>query len=127
VEGHLAYLICEVVNEMDLSEIFAHYEKEERGQPPYNPRMMTKILLYAYCKGVRSSRKMAQRLEEDVGFRVLAANNQPARGREHGILSVQGTDGLFGSRCEAPFGKGSVRGLANGAACRSVSSVAGGA
>lgn len=76
-EGHPAYFICEVVDRMDLSEILAHYEKEERGQPPYHPRMMTKVLLYAYCMGVRSSRKMAKHLEENVAFRVLAANNQP--------------------------------------------------
>lgn len=76
-ERHLAYFISEVVDEMDLSEIFDYYGKEERGQPPYHPRMMVKVLLYAYCKGVRSSRKIAQHLEEDVGFRVLAANNQP--------------------------------------------------
>lgn len=76
-EGHLAYFVSEVVDGMDLSEIFARYEKEERGQPPYHPRMMVKVLVYGYCKGVRSSRKMAQRLEEDVAFKVLAANNQP--------------------------------------------------
>jgi transposase len=76
-EGHLAYFISEVVDGMDLSEILAHYEKEERGQPPYHPRMMVKVLLYAYCMGVRSSRKIAKHLEENVAFRVLAANNQP--------------------------------------------------
>lgn len=76
-EGHLAYFVSEVVDAMDLSEIFARYEKEERGQPPYHPRMMVKVLVYGYCKGVRSSRKMAQRLEEDVAFKVLAANNRP--------------------------------------------------
>jgi transposase len=76
-EGHPAYFISEVVDRMDLSEIFAHYEKEERGQPPYHPRMMTKVLLYGYCMGVRSSRKIAKHLEENVAFRVLAANNQP--------------------------------------------------
>jgi len=76
-EGHLVYFVSEAVEAMDLSEIFAHYEKEERGQPPYHPRMMVKVLLYGYCKGVRSSRKIAQRLEEDVAFKVLAANNRP--------------------------------------------------
>ena len=76
-EGHLAYFVSEVVETMDLSEILAHYEKEERGQPPYHPRMMVKVLLYGYCRGVRSSRKIAQRLEEDVAFKVLAANNCP--------------------------------------------------
>ena len=47
------------------------------GAPPYHPRMMTKILLYGYCVGVFSSRKIQKRLVEDVAFRVLAAGNQP--------------------------------------------------
>ena len=46
----------------------------------YHPRMMVKVLLYAYCMGVPSSRKIAKRLEEDVAFRVLAANNTPTSG-----------------------------------------------
>jgi len=53
------------------------YEEEDRGQPPYHPRMMTKILLYGYCVGVFSSRRMEKRLVEDVAFRVLAAGNEP--------------------------------------------------
>src|SRR5207245_7706205 len=53
------------------------YEEDDRGQPPYHPRMMTKILLYGYCVGVFSSRKIQKRLVEDVAFRVLAAGNQP--------------------------------------------------
>jgi len=94
-EGHPAYFISEVVDRMDLSEIFAHYEKEERGQPPYHPRMMTKVLLYGYCMGVRSSRKIARHLEENVAFRVLAANNQPeANASKHKAMS-------YGRMCEA--------------------------
>ena len=50
---------------------------EQRGQPPYHPRLMVKLLLYGYCLGVRSSRRIARRLVEDVAFRVLAAGNQP--------------------------------------------------
>ena len=53
------------------------YQSEERGGPPYYPRMMVKVLLYGYCTGVASSRRMAQRLHEDIAFRVLAANNTP--------------------------------------------------
>ena len=45
--------------------------------PPYHPRMMVKVLLYGYCVGVSSSRRIAQRLHEDIAFRVLAANNTP--------------------------------------------------
>jgi len=74
---HLAYFISDVVDQLDLSEIMESYEREERGYPPYHPGMMVKILLYAYCIGVPSSRKIAGRLEEDIAFRVLAANNTP--------------------------------------------------
>ena len=54
--------------------------KGEAGRlpsPPYHPRMMVKVLLYGYCVGVASSRRIAQRLHEDIAFRVLAANNTP--------------------------------------------------
>src|SRR3984893_5205599 len=76
-EGHLAYFVCDVVDQLDLSAIESVYEDEERAQPPYHPRMMTKILLYGYCVGVFSSRKIQKHLVEDVAFRVLAAGNQP--------------------------------------------------
>src|SRR5450759_3692810 len=76
-QGHLAYFISDTVEALDLSEIEAVYEREARGHPPYHPQMMTKILCYAYCTGVFSSRKIACRLEEDVAFRVLAAENRP--------------------------------------------------
>lgn len=76
-EDHLAYFVSDLVDDLDLSEIESVYEREERGQPPYHPRMMTKVLLYAYCVGVFSSRRIEKRLEEDVAFRVLAAGNTP--------------------------------------------------
>src|ERR1700687_5593602 len=76
-EDHLAYFVSEVVEQLDLSAIESVYEKEERGQPPYHPRMMTKILIYGYCVGVFSSRRMQKELTEDVGFWGLAAGNQP--------------------------------------------------
>ena len=69
--------ISDVVDQLDLSEITARYERESRGGPPYHPRMMVKVLLYGYCVGVASSRRIAQRLHEDIAFRVLAANNTP--------------------------------------------------
>ena len=74
---HLAYFISDVVDQLDLSAITVRYEEERRGGPPYHPRMMVKVLLYGYCTGVASSRRIAQRLHEDIGFRVLAANNTP--------------------------------------------------
>ena len=76
-ENHLAHFVSDVVDQLDLSAIESVYEKEERGQPPYHPRMMTKILLYGYCVGVFSSRQMQRKLVEDVGFRMLAAGNEP--------------------------------------------------
>jgi len=76
-EDHLAYFVSDVVDQLDLSAIESVYEEEERGQPPYHPRMMTKILLYGYCVGVFSSRRIEKKLAEDVGFRVLAAGNEP--------------------------------------------------
>ena len=76
-DDHLAYFISDVVDQLDLSAITARYEHERRGGPPYNPRMMVKVLVYGYCIGVASSRRIAQRLHEDIGFRVLAANNTP--------------------------------------------------
>ena len=76
-EGDLAHVISAVVDALDLSEIEDVYEEELRGYPPYHPRMMTKLWLYAYAVGTRSCRKLAQLVQRDVGFMMLAAGNQP--------------------------------------------------
>lgn len=76
-ENHLVYFVSDVVDQLDLSKIESVYEKDERGQPPFHPRMMTKVLVYAYCVGVFSSRRIQKRLIEDIAFRILAAGNQP--------------------------------------------------
>lgn len=76
-EDHLAYFVSDLVDDLDLSEIEAVYEDEQRGQPPYHPRMMVKVLIYGYCVGVFASRRIEKRLVEDVAFRVLAAGNTP--------------------------------------------------
>jgi transposase len=76
-EKHLAYFVGDVVDNLDLSAMEAVYGNEKRGQPPYDPLMMTKVLVYAYCVGVFSSRRIERRLVEDIAFRVLAAGNQP--------------------------------------------------
>jgi len=76
-EDHLAYFVSDTIDEVDMSEIEAVYEKSLRGNPPYHPAMMVKILFYSYCTGVVSSRKIATRLVEDVALRVLAAGNRP--------------------------------------------------
>jgi transposase len=77
-EEHLAYFISDVVDQLDLSEMVEGYKKDDpRGQPAYHPAMMTKLLLYGYCVGVPSSRKMEKKTYEDVAFRVLAAGHHP--------------------------------------------------
>src|SRR3984893_666800 len=76
-EDHLVYFVSDLVDELDLSAILTVYEDEERGFPPYHPVMLTKVLVYAYCVGIFSSRRIQRRLAEDVGFRVLAAGNEP--------------------------------------------------
>ena len=76
-EDHLAYFVSDLIDHLDLSAITAVYEDEERGYPPYHPVMLTKVLVYGYCVGVFSSRRIQRRLLEDIPFRVLAAGNAP--------------------------------------------------
>jgi transposase len=76
-EHHLAYFVSDVIDNVDLSAMDEVYGDERRGQPPYDPRMMTKLLVYGYCVGVFSSRRIERRLVEDIAFRVLAAGNAP--------------------------------------------------
>jgi len=76
-EGHLALFISDTVDGFNLSSIHEYYNKAEAGAPPFHPAMMVKILLYAYCKGIPASRRMASAVEEDVAFRVLGAGNTP--------------------------------------------------
>ena len=77
-EGHLALFLSDVVDELDLSPIFSTYEEGDgRGQPPFHPAMMVKLLLYAYCMGKPSSRKIERATYEEIPYRVLAANQHP--------------------------------------------------
>src|SRR3989449_6101986 len=76
-EDHLAFFVSDLIDQLDVSAITAVYEDEERGYPPYHPVMLTKVLVYAYCVGVFSSRRIQRRLLEDIPFRVLAAGNEP--------------------------------------------------
>jgi len=75
-EEHLALFISDVVDELDLSPIVRHYESgDRRGRPPYHPLMMVKLLVYGYCIGKVSSRKLERASYEDIAFRVLACNH----------------------------------------------------
>ena len=76
-EGHLAHQVSELVDGLELGTFYRPYEEDGRRNAPYEPRMMVKVLIYAYATGVFSSRKIARKLEEDVAFRMLAAGNFP--------------------------------------------------
>src|ERR1700730_16668776 len=76
-EDHLAYFVSDLIDQLDLSAITAVYEDEERGYPPYQPVMLTKVLVYGYCVGVFSSHRIQRRVREDIAFRVLAVGNEP--------------------------------------------------
>lgn len=76
-EGDLAYFIMDVVGELDLSAIYNHYSSSGCGQPPFNPRMMTSLILYAYCVGLPSSRKIETATYAQIPFRVITADQHP--------------------------------------------------
>jgi transposase len=76
-EDDLVYFVLDVVNQLDLSPIYESYDHSRGGQPPYNPTMMVSLLIYAYCIGLPSSRKIEQATYHSVAFRVLSANQHP--------------------------------------------------
>jgi transposase len=76
-DDHLALYVSDVVEQLDLSEILNSYEDELRGRPPYHPGLMVKLLIYGYCTGRLSSRKIEQATYDDVAFRVLSCNQHP--------------------------------------------------
>ena len=77
-EGHVALFLSDVVDTLELGPIFDVYEQGDgRGQPPYHPAMMVKLLIYGYCMGKPSSRKLERASYEEVGYRVLCAEQHP--------------------------------------------------
>ena len=76
-EGHFAWFVIDVVDELDLSSFLAAHRADGRGGAAYHPAMMVALLVYAYSSGERSSRQIERRCVEDVAFRVVAANQQP--------------------------------------------------
>ena len=74
---HLAWFVIDAVAEMDLEAFYAAYRVDGRSRPPYDPAMMVALLLYAYARGIRSSRVIERACDEDVAFRVLAAQQRP--------------------------------------------------
>jgi len=77
-EGHLALFVSDVVDALDLSKVLASCTKNDtRGRAGYHPLMMVKLLVYGYCIGVTSSRKIERATYEDVAFRVLSGDQHP--------------------------------------------------
>src|SRR5947209_10525872 len=76
-QGDLVYFLLDTVATLDLTPIFAHYERELRGQPPFHPRMMVALLLYCYATGTRSSRKIMRRCQVDVACRIIVGEDIP--------------------------------------------------
>src|SRR3954467_750167 len=76
-EGELVYFLLDTVAALDLTPIFAHYERELRGQPPFHPRMMVTLLLYCYATGTRSSRRIMRRCRVDVACRIIVGGDIP--------------------------------------------------
>ena len=93
---HLAHFVRDTVREqIDLSAILAPYEQEERGYPPYHPVMMTALLLYGYCQGIYSSRRLARGCEERLDFMAVTGLNRPAfrtisEFRERHLVALRG-------------------------------------
>ncbi len=76
-ERHLARFIADVIEELDLGLVYRSYEGDGRGLAAYEPAMMVRLLLYGYCVGVVSSRKMERATHEEVAFRYLSADTHP--------------------------------------------------
>ncbi len=76
-EDHLAFFLLDAVKEMDLHSFYVGYREDGWGAPAFEPTMMVSLLLYAYCMGERSSRRIERRCQEDIAFRVITANAAP--------------------------------------------------
>lgn len=81
-KSHICFTINDIVDDMDLTAIENTYS--DNGSPAYSPRLMTKILFYGHTQGIRSSRKLENRMNEDIAYRYLAANQLP----DHGTINL---------------------------------------
>jgi transposase len=98
-DGHLAWFVIDAVGEMDLSAFYGAYRADGHGRAAYEPAMMVALLLYAYARGIRSSRAIERACEEDVAYRVIAAQQRP----DHATIArfverhQEALAGLFGA------------------------------
>ena len=97
-EHHLVFFLLDMAAELDLSAIYAVYEaRDPRGVKAYEPQMMVVLLLYAYCVGIPSSRRIERACWEDAAFRVLTGNQQPDHSRisDFRLVHLDALAGLF--------------------------------
>jgi transposase len=76
-EGDLVFFLLDTVAKLEVRRFYAPYEDETRGAPPFDPAMMVCLLLYAYCVGVFSSRKIAQACERNLAFIAIVGQERP--------------------------------------------------
>jgi len=96
--NHLVFFLLDLAAVLDLSAIYAVYEaRDPRGVKAYEPRMMVVLLLYAYCVGIPSSRRIERACWEDAAFRVLTGNQQPDHSRisDFRLVHLDALAGLF--------------------------------
>jgi transposase len=96
--NHLVFFLLDLAAELDLSAIYAVYEaRDPRGVKAYEPRMMVLLLLYGYCVGIPSSRRIERACWEDAAFRVLTGNQQPDHSRisDFRLVHLDALAGLF--------------------------------
>src|SRR3989441_5370579 len=76
-EGDVVFFLLDTVRRLDVSRFYAPYEQETRGAPPFDPAMMVCLVLYAYCVGVFSSRKIALACERNLAFIAIVGQERP--------------------------------------------------
>ena len=76
-EGHFAYVLVEVIGSLDFSEFVGRYRADGVGATAFHPQIEAGVILYGYSEGLKSSRQIERRCQEDVACRVVAANQQP--------------------------------------------------
>src|SRR6059036_358140 len=76
-EGDVVFFLLDTVPQLEVSRFYAPYEQETRGAPPYDPAMMVCLLLYAYCVGVFSSRRIALACERNLAFIAIVGPERP--------------------------------------------------
>ncbi len=76
-EGDLVFFLLDIIPQLDLDPFYASYEVETRGQPPFDPALLVCLLVYSYCVGVYSSRKIAQACERNLAFLAIVGDDRP--------------------------------------------------